>query len=49
MDRTYIQLNATNTLTITLMVMIGYFLIAVLTHVVFYAAGKPMGGMNAQS
>lgn len=42
MDRQYIQLNLPNTISVFVMVMAGYLLIALLVHAVFYIAGRPM-------
>jgi len=40
MDRTYLQLNLPNTLTVFIMVSVGYLLIALLTHAVLAVAGR---------
>lgn len=44
MDRTYIQLNLPNTISIFIMVMAGYLLVALLVHAVFYMAGRSLDG-----
>jgi hypothetical protein len=44
MDRTYLQLNFPNTVTVFLMVSAGYLMVALLVHALYAVSGRSMAG-----